>query len=269
MPRPQALMLTVLGRFVLGRDVAVFSGTFLAVLDRLGVSQDAARSTLTRMVARGYLARERIGRRTAYRLTEHSRDLLTEGDARIFGPRPTPSEDPVWTLLSFSLPESRRNDRHSLRVRLSWAGFGLLRDGLWIAPGHADVTGLVHDLGLDGHVEVFAGEAVAPTDVARVVRQAWDLDALARRYRDFLARWRDGDADARLPDPLARQVVLLTEWRRVLREDPQLPLAHLPADWPGPAAEDAFRRLHERDRERADAAFARLLEAGGSVTTFS
>lgn len=261
MPRPQALMLTVLGRFVLPREVPVFSGTFLALLDRLGVSEDAGRSTLTRMVTRGYLERERVGRRTCYRLTRRSRDLLTEGDARIFGEPPSPAEDGTWTLLSFSIPESRRNDRHSLRVRLSWAGFGLLRDGLWLAPGRVDVADLIDHLGLDGHVEVFAGEAVAPTDLPRVVRAAWDLDGLERRYRAFLARWKASPEPAH--DPLARQVVLITEWRQLLREDPQLPLAYLPPNWPGPAARDAFLELVERDRERADAAFAELLGAPG------
>src|SRR5688572_20657574 len=61
--RPQTLLLTFLGKAVLGRHIAVFSGTYLAVMDRLGVSEQAVRSTLSRMVTRGLLARHRRGRK--------------------------------------------------------------------------------------------------------------------------------------------------------------------------------------------------------------
>jgi phenylacetic acid degradation operon negative regulatory protein len=42
--------------------------------------------------------------------------------------------DGRWTLLSFTLPESWQRQRHELRIRLLWAGFGPLQGGLWIAP---------------------------------------------------------------------------------------------------------------------------------------
>ncbi|MEO3842923.1 hypothetical protein [Streptomyces sp. B22F1] len=46
--------------------------------------------------------------------------------------------DGRWTLLAFSVPETRRADRHALRTRLGWAGFAPLRSGLWVSPGTAD-----------------------------------------------------------------------------------------------------------------------------------
>jgi DNA-binding MarR family transcriptional regulator len=139
--RPQALLLTVLGRHLLDREgVAVGAGTFIAVLERLGVSEQAARSTLTRMVRRGLLDRRQHGRRAYFTLTGGSRALLLEGRERIFAPAPVRQHwDGMWTLLSFSIPESRRDERHRLRARLAWNGFGLLRDGLWLAPGRAEV----------------------------------------------------------------------------------------------------------------------------------
>jgi hypothetical protein len=42
--------------------------------------------------------------------------------------------DGRWTLLSFTLPEFWQRQRHELRTRLLWAGFGPLQGGLWIAP---------------------------------------------------------------------------------------------------------------------------------------
>lgn len=259
-PRPQALLLTMLGRHVLHRDEAVAAGTFIAVLERLGVSEEAARSTLTRMVRRGHLQRRSISRRTYLSLTPATRAVLTEGQARIFGdeqrrggPRGT------WTLLSFSIPESRRSTRHSLRVRLAWEGFGLLRDGLWLAPGRVDVVPLIDHLALRGHVGVFLAHAVEPTDIGQVVQQAWDLPGLRTRYESFLQRWDRPAPPPDLRDVLARQIMLITEWRQLLREDPHLPLEHLPGDWPATRATKVFSQLHDAWSPEAGRIFAGLL----------
>jgi phenylacetic acid degradation operon negative regulatory protein len=262
MPRPQALMFTLLGRHVLHLDKAVASGTFIAVLARLGVSEEAARSTLNRMVRRGHLRRQPVSRRTYLSLTPRTHALLSDGETRIFGQDPQPRRgNDTWTLLSFSIPEARRNDRHSLRVRLAWEGFGLLRDGLWLAPGRVDVVELIDDLELRGHVEVFLAHAVEPTDVAQIVQQAWDLDELRARYDAFLERW-DVDRPAlELPDALARQIMLITEWRQLLREDPHLPGQYLPGNWPAVRASKTFTQLHDAWSEEAGRIFAELVHS--------
>jgi phenylacetic acid degradation operon negative regulatory protein len=260
--RPQALLLTVLGRHVLDHEgLAVAAGTYIAVLERLGVSEQAARSTLTRMVHRGLLDRQQHGRRAYFTLTHDSRGLLLEGRERIFAPVPVRQRwDGEWTLLSFSIPESRRDERRRLRARLAWNGFGLLRDGLWLAPGRAEVARFIADLGLEKHVDVFAARALAPTDVAELVERAWDLDDLRGRYGAFADRWRARPPPAPLGD-LATQVSLITEWRHILREDPLLPADHLPADWPAVEAARLFHRLHDRYSPGAAETFAGLLDA--------
>jgi len=259
--RPQALLLTVLGRHVLDRDgLAVGAGTFIAVLELLGVSEQAARSTLTRMVRRGLLARQQHGRRAYFTLTDRSTALLLEGGERIFAPAPVRQRwDGAWTLLSFSIPESRRNERHRLRARLAWNGFGPLRDGLWLAPGRVEVAGLVSDLGLERHLDAFASWALAPTDVAELVQRVWNLDDLRCSYQAFLARW-GGRSLPVPPGDLARQVYLITEWRRIIREDPLLPARYLSRDWPALEAARLFHRLHERYSHGAARTFAELLK---------
>jgi len=260
--RPQALLLTVLGRHLLDREgLAVGAGTFIGVLERLGVSEQAARSTLTRMVRRGLLDRQQHGRRAYFTLTRGSRALLMEGRERIFAAAPVRQRwGGEWTLLSFSIPESRRDERHRLRARLAWNGFGLLRDGLWLAPGRAEMGRLIADLGLEKHVDVFAARALAPTDVAQLVERAWDLDDLRGRYGAFADRWRARPAPAP-PGDLATQVSLITEWRQIIREDPLLPADYLPSDWPALEAARLFHRLHDRYSPGAARTFAGLLDA--------
>ncbi len=221
--RPQTLLFTFLGHHVLAAGCLdpVATSTLIEVLDRLGVSAQAARSTLTRMVSRGYLERHRAGRRAYFGMSPKLVKVLGEGEHRLFSAPVRDLPDDRWTLLSFSIPEDQRGDRHSLRTALGWNGFGLLRNGLWIAPGEVDVTGVLADLDLTDFVEVFVAQPVPPTD---------------------LARGSDGIPDAD-PGSLAGQVRLLTEWRQLLVDDPQLPRAHLPVDWPSERAYDLFRAV--------------------------
>jgi phenylacetic acid degradation operon negative regulatory protein len=123
--RPQSLMLTVLGNYVLGRDIAVFSGSFIDLFARLGVREHAVRSTLTRMVSRDLLSRHRQGRRMHFGLTPRSEEILLDGERRVWRYGAVNTDwDGRWTVLAFSMPESWQRVRHDLRARLTWAGFG-------------------------------------------------------------------------------------------------------------------------------------------------
>ncbi|MFI5844794.1 PaaX family transcriptional regulator C-terminal domain-containing protein [Catenuloplanes sp. NPDC051500] len=257
MTTPQTLLLMLLGDFVLDREVCVFSGSVVDALGRLGVSAHAARSTLTRMAARDLLRRRRHGRRMYVGLTDRSTAVLRDGRARIWRAGAVNDDwDGTWTLLCFSLPESWQRQRHDLRSQLAWAGFGPLQGGLWIAPGHAATAEIVAGLGLAAHVRVFRARADELTDVTSMIGDAYDLPGLAARYEAFLARW-DGQVPA---DPFAARLRLIAEWHDVIRNDPRLPVAHLPHDWPGVRAQKVFQELETTLGAPARAVAAGLLD---------
>ncbi|MET8543997.1 PaaX family transcriptional regulator C-terminal domain-containing protein [Kitasatospora sp. NPDC004799] len=283
-PRPQSLMLSFFGIHVLGRDVALSSGGVIDAFARVRVSEEAVRSTLTRMVGRGLLERHRRGRKTYFGLTDRAKTVLTDGQDRIWRTGAVNREwDGSWTVVGFSLPDAWRRERHDLRSRLVWGGFAPLQSGLWTAPGRVDVAALVDGLGLEGHLRVFHGRAAAPTEAGDLLA-AFDVPAIADRYRGFLDRWSTGTAqdatapdaapDATAPDTaapgttatvpaeddLARQLLLHTDWLELVRGDPHLPAEHLPADWPAEAAEQLFRSLAHRYRPGAEAIAAGILD---------
>lgn len=258
--KPQSVLLTVLGRYVLDRDVMVSTTGLIDVLASLGIGEHATRSTLNRMVKRGLLDRHRVGRQTYMVLTARLTEILRDGHVRIWRTGAVEANwDGSWTMLTFSFPESWQRQRHDLRARLQWAGFGSLQGGLWIAPSTTNVREILEGVEGADRIRVFRSRADAETDIPAMLRDAWDIAGIAALYCDFLERWGESDR-ARTHDALAVQLLLMTEWLDVIRQDPRLPVEHLPADWPAASAQRAFHELHDRLDAVARAEAARRLE---------
>jgi phenylacetic acid degradation operon negative regulatory protein len=244
---PQSLMLSFLGIYALGRDTAIYSGSIIDVFERIDVSEEAVRSTLSRMAKRDLLARHRRGRKVYVALTPRATAVLEDGHRRIWQTGAVNrSWNGSWTLVGFSLPDSRRNERHDLRSQLVWAGFGPLQNGLWIAPGEVDVVPIIEELGLREAVTVMIAQSAKPTEAADLVDKAFDVAAIAARYDAFLERWDTSRPAAEARDDLARQLMLHTDWLQLVRQDPHLPAEHLPDGWPAIRAETVFHTLADR-----------------------
>jgi DNA-binding transcriptional regulator PaaX len=258
-PSAETLLLTLFGDHVLDRGIAVSTGGVIAVLERLGIGEHATRTTLSRMSRRGLLHTVRRGRQAFLGLTEHGTSVLRDGQRKLDGDVVERHWDGRWTLLTFSVPETRRADRHALRTRLGWFGFGPLRSGLWVSTSATDISSVLAELDLREHAEVFRAEAFMWTDPARIAREAWDLGEIATGYDEFLQRW-TGSASGDL-DELSRRVKSGAEWLLLIRREPVLPLALLPAGWPGVRAAALFRTLRRQWARPADALAEELLES--------
>jgi len=260
--RPQSVVFTLLAEHMLARGprAALGCGSVIDVLSRLGIGEHATRSTLARMTRRGLLERHKLGREIYFRMTARCVAILEDGRKRIWHMGAVnQSRGDDFTLLTFSMPESYRRERYDLRSRLTWAGFGLLQNGAWLAPARVDVGKIVKELGLGEHVRVFRIQAMPPTDPASVIREAFDLGSLAARYREFTRTWRKQSRHEPL-DPLSLTLRLSTQWLRIIRDDPRVPVRLLPRDWPAIEAQRLYRSLHRASFRRARALAAKTLD---------
>ena len=264
--RPQSLLLSFLGALVLDADLPPLpSAILLDLLADLGVAEAAGRATLKRMTQRGLLSRGQVGRTAEYGLTPLAEDVLREASRRVTSPAPFEHPEGEWTLLSYSVPESRRDLRHRVRARLTWAGFGGLRDGLWIAPGTVEVAAVLGRSDLADVAELadaFAARALPGTDVDRLVHRAWDVPAVQDAHGWFIDTW---SRPPQVSGSLAQLTLLGADWLWLLRTDPGLPAAHLGPDWPAPVSSATYRRVFDGLEPAARAALARALRATGRI----
>src|SRR5262245_46179463 len=80
----RALLLTVLGEFVLADGAQAWTSTLIEALTALGVEPGTARQAIGRTAAAGLLRSERSGRQVCWALTPAGTRLLTEGAERIY-----------------------------------------------------------------------------------------------------------------------------------------------------------------------------------------
>ena len=243
----RSLLMTVLGEFVLPRGRPVWTSTLVDVLGTFGVEEKSARQALARAAAEGWLSSERVGRRVRWSLTPPGRRLLTEGAERIYGfGRDNGGWDGRWLMLLVSVPEAKRDLRHSLRTRLTWVGFGSPTSGVWISPGtsrQAEAEEILTELGLATEAMSFVAAYGKIGDEDEMVARAWDLTALEERYEGFIDEFTGLNPDTG-DAVLHAQTRLVHEWRRFPFLDPQLPVRLLPANWSGVQAAELFHRKH-------------------------
>lgn len=248
-----SLVLDVYGAYVreLGGWIAI--ADLITLLAELGADAQAVRTAVSRFTQRGLLARRKVRGRVGYELTAAARRILAEGDERIFERTTPTSAADGWVLVAFSLPEPQRAERHQLRSRLTWLGFGSLGGGVWIAPRRVLPRTLeaVTDLGLEDAVDVFTASYEAFRPEAHLFARCWDPPAIAAAYERFLAASAPVQLppEGAVPDPLRAFVdytLVLHEWRKLPHVDPGLPRELLPDDWIGTTAAERFAQLRSR-----------------------
>lgn len=250
----RAFIVTIYGLYA--REVGGWLriSTLIRLMAQLDVDEPAVRSSISRLKRRGILEAERLDGRAGYGLSAHARVILDEGDRRIFRRRQgTVGEG--WILAVFSVPESERQRRHTLRSRLSWLGFGSVSAGVWIAPAHLhdEARDVLEREELAEYVDLFEARYLGFAAVNDEVARWWDLAGLDRLYQQFhgeyapvLGRWRARGSKDFEGEAFADYIRALTAWRRLPYLDPGLASELLPKHWSGKQAAELFLALQRR-----------------------
>ena len=237
-PRIPSFIVTVWGDAVAPRGGSLWLGSLQAILDRFGCTPGQVRTAMSRLTEEGWLARNRVGRNSFYRLGPRGAQVFGAAAARIYAGRP-PDWDGVFRLVLLAEPTARE--------ALAARGFGALPGGAMLGlagePAH-----------LPKGMPLLVGTTRDATEARLLAARAWPLETLAEGYARFLAAFgplREGMIPAAEALPL--RLLLVHEWRRLVLRDPLLPAALLPEAWPGAAARALAAALYRRLTPDAEA----------------
>lgn len=237
-----SLLRTIIGLYLRPLGGRISASALVQLAADAGIPAPRARTGITRLKQKGLLLAEAGD----YVLNPVALAMLERGDRRIFEIRQMRGGDP-WCLVSFTIPESRRDLRHQLRRRLQWIGCGAVASGLWICPDYlaVEVEQILDELGARGFATLFRTDDPRPeATLAASVSRWWDLDALRAehlRFQSELTALVDADASA-----FHSYVHLIDSWRVLPYVDPGLPAALLPEEWPGERSFALFETLSSR-----------------------
>lgn len=266
MLRPQSAMFTLYGDYLLNRGGEIGIGSLIKLLNNLGLSQQAVRSAVSRMRRAGLLKMRRVGRKSYYSLTEDGHSLLTKGARRIFERKNTNWEG-SWNIVTYSIPEQRRQARDRLRLELNWMGYGTLSEATWISPYDLtkEVEVLVERLQIKDYVQIFQAKTQGFTGPKKIVSLGWNLSRIHEKYASFIEKYQPklGNHLRRLQtgelvepsECFAERFYLIHEYRRLPFFDPDLPKELLPENWLRPKAAALFHEYHDLLADKANRYF--------------
>lgn len=248
---PQHVLMTLLGDYWSGRTEHLPSSALVELLAEFDVSEASARAALNRLTRRGLLVSSKRGRNTYYGLHPRALPLLHETARRIvaFGAHDARPWDGAWTIVAFSVPETQRQLRRTIRTRLSWLGFAALYDGLWCSPWDEQEAALVILSELEiGSATVMRAE-IDPRSAVQPM-SAWDMAALKHRYIEFEEEFSPLLDDVRrgamtTSQALVSRTAVMDSWRNFIGVDPDLPAELHPDDWPRSRMRELFVELYD------------------------
>ncbi len=237
--RTGSLIITFYGDAILPRGGSVWLGTLLQFLEMLEIDGGVVRTAVSRLAADGWLDRDKVGRKSFYKLAPHGRERFEAAVEHVYNPHPSDGSGRFELLLI-----ENGADRDTARAALTEAGFGNPMPGVWVAPAGVAVPSVAA-----GAIRLDV--AAAGEMGRRLISASWSLQRTADAYRNFLKVFAplqqriDGEGALSPADAMLARVLLIQHYRRVILRDPLLPADLLPADWPAPEARRLCARTYQ------------------------
>lgn len=227
----------------------IWLGSVIRALAPLGINERLTRTAVFRLVRDGWLESRKQGRRSFYRLTPTGKSHYQRAANRIYASR-QPAWDGQWTLVfTTPVPDEKRD---ALNRGLLWLGYGRMANAVFALPRRPGTAldELLTDLDLGQSVVCMRAETGDIEGLSKLVLAFWKLDDLRERYRHFIRQYRHArelvrsDETANAQSLLLLRVLMIHEYRKILLNDPELPMEMLPADWKAQTARTLAGNLY-------------------------
>ncbi|UOF92488.1 phenylacetic acid degradation operon negative regulatory protein PaaX [Fodinisporobacter ferrooxydans] len=250
--KPQSMLFTIYGEYVRHYGGEIWVGSLTRLMGEFGLSEQAVRAAISRMLKQGWLVSRKVGNRGYYAMSPRGQKRLDEAAARIYR-QDSQVWNGTWCMVSYNIPEERRQLRDQLRKELSWMGFGMLSTSTWISPN--DLADRVREITvtyeITDYVEIFNCQHLGWSHPGDLVEKCWNIDEMNQAYQEFIEIYRPQYEDIlqkiqngqEIPDNycFVEKTKLVHEYRKFLFIDPDFPKELLPDVWLAADADQLFQ----------------------------
>lgn len=198
------------------------------------------KSTLSQITKEGLVNRENDVDFSQYQMTEKGFHALCLEFPYFRYLRDT--WDNKWRILSYEIPEKKRELRDKLRREVTGWGLGPWHRSFWLTPHPiiANLKELINGRDEEQYVQAFeSNHVVGETDV--LIEKVWGKSELDKKYRELFKKWHEIlSTEVEKPDKFR---AVLREYIQIIRQDPGLPKELIGADWIGFEAFNIFKEI--------------------------
>lgn len=150
--------------------------------------------------------------------------------------------DNKWRILSYEIPESKRDLRDKLRREVSGWGLGPWHRSFWVTPHPIidNLKELVAKKEEEQYIQAFESEHVFG-DQKIMVEKVWNLSNLEAKYRILFKDWHS--VLSKDTDKIAKLTQIVQLYTQILRIDPGLPKEILGENWIGFEAQNILKEI--------------------------
>lgn len=150
--------------------------------------------------------------------------------------------DGRWRILSYEIPEKKRELRDRLRREVAGWGLGPWHRSFWLTPHPVTeaLKNLIHGKEEEKYVQAFESEHVFG-DKETLIEKVWAKSKLEVRYRELFRVWHETLSTELDKANKFRKVV--TEYVTILKDDPGLPRELVGETWIGFEAFTIFKEI--------------------------
>ncbi len=150
--------------------------------------------------------------------------------------------DGKWRILSYEIPEKKRELRDKLRREVVGWGLGPWHRSFWLTPHPIieNLRGLVSQKEEEKYIQAFEADYVFG-DREILIEKVWQKSSLDKKYRELFKKWHDILSSE--SDKLHKFTTVITEYVSILKEDPGLPSDLLGESWIGFESFKIFKEI--------------------------
>ena len=157
--------------------------------------------------------------------------------------------DGKWRILSYEIPEKKRELRDKLRREVAGWGLGPWHRSFWVTPHPIieNLKALVSQKEEEQYIQAFESEHVFGNKEI-LIEKVWQRSLLDKRYRELFKKWHEvlsSNPENTSEDAakLSKFALVIAEYVNVLRTDPGLPTELIGSKWIGFEAYNIFKEI--------------------------